>query len=71
MCILGDSDSDEWPMEQEDKGLKMEPLLCDPSPVLLPNLTLTLTPKGPASEPVTDASLTPPAAQVRPLSQST
>lgn len=51
-------------MEQEDKGLKMEPLL-------LPTLTLTLTPEGPASEPVTDASLTPPATQVRPLSLST
>lgn len=57
-------------MEQEDKGLKMEPLLCDPSPVLLPTLTLTLTPEGPATEPVTDASLTPQAAQVRPFSVS-
>ncbi|XP_026090950.1 cyclic AMP-responsive element-binding protein 3-like protein 2 [Carassius auratus] len=54
----GDTDNDEWPMEQEDKGLKMEPLL-------LPTLTLTLTPEGPASEPVTDALLTPPAAPVK------
>ncbi|XP_073694314.1 cyclic AMP-responsive element-binding protein 3-like protein 2 [Garra rufa] len=62
----GDSDNDEWPMEQEDKGLKMEPLLCDPSPVLLPTLTLTLTPEGPAAEPVTDASLSlPQTAQVK------
>ncbi|KAK9975648.1 hypothetical protein ABG768_020889 [Culter alburnus] len=64
----GDSDNDEWPMEQEDKGLKMEPLLCDP-PVLLPTLTLTLTPEGPASEPVTDTSdpTLSQAAQVKPL----
>lgn len=66
----GDSENDEWPMEQEDKGMKMEPLLCDPSPVLLPTLTLTLTPEGPASEPVTDAALIPPAAQVKEDSES-
>uniref|UniRef100_A0A673I9M8 Cyclic AMP-responsive element-binding protein 3-like protein 2 n=1 Tax=Sinocyclocheilus rhinocerous TaxID=307959 RepID=A0A673I9M8_9TELE len=64
----GDTDNDEWPMEQEDKGLKMEPLLCNPSPVLLPTLTLTLTPEGPASEPVADASLTLP--QVKEDSES-
>ncbi|XP_051977159.1 cyclic AMP-responsive element-binding protein 3-like protein 2 [Xyrauchen texanus] len=67
----GDSDNDDWPMEQEDKGLKMAPLLCDP-PALLPTLTLTLTPEGPVSEPVTTAndptlSLTlPQAAQIKP-----
>uniref|UniRef100_A0A9J7ZGE2 Cyclic AMP-responsive element-binding protein 3-like protein 2 n=1 Tax=Cyprinus carpio carpio TaxID=630221 RepID=A0A9J7ZGE2_CYPCA len=43
----GDTDNDEWPMEQEDKELKMEPLLCDPSPVLVPTLTFILTPEGP------------------------
>lgn len=46
-----DSESDEWPMEQEDKGLKMEPLLCIP----LPALTLKVTPAGPAPEPVIDS----------------
>ncbi|XP_051543791.1 cyclic AMP-responsive element-binding protein 3-like protein 2 isoform X2 [Myxocyprinus asiaticus] len=51
----GDSDNDDWPMEQEDRGLKMEPLLGGP-PTLLPTLTLTMTPEGPASEPVTTAS---------------
>ncbi|XP_077090992.1 cyclic AMP-responsive element-binding protein 3-like protein 2 [Siphateles boraxobius] len=67
----GDSDNDEWPMEQEDKGLKMEPLLCDP-PVLLPTLTLNLTPEGPASEPVTDTQsrTLPQAAQVKEGSES-
>lgn len=58
-------------MEQEDKGLKMEPLLCDP-PVLLPTLTLTLTPEGLASEPVTDTSdpTLSQATQVKPLNVS-
>ncbi|XP_016125810.1 cyclic AMP-responsive element-binding protein 3-like protein 2 [Sinocyclocheilus grahami] len=59
----GDTDNDEWPMEQEDKGLKMESLLCGPLPVMLPTLTLTLTPEGPAS-------LTPPTAQVKEDSES-
>ncbi|XP_052439189.1 cyclic AMP-responsive element-binding protein 3-like protein 2 isoform X1 [Carassius gibelio] len=64
----GDTDNDEWPMEQEDKGLKMEPLLCDPSPVLLPYVHLTLTPEGPVFDPVTDAPLTlPQATQVKAL----
>uniref|UniRef100_A0A673FR30 Cyclic AMP-responsive element-binding protein 3-like protein 2 n=1 Tax=Sinocyclocheilus rhinocerous TaxID=307959 RepID=A0A673FR30_9TELE len=45
----GEPDNDEWLMEQDDKGLKMESLLCDPLPVMLPTLTLTLTPEGPAS----------------------
>lgn len=59
-------------MEQDDKGLKMEPLLCDP-PALLPTLTLTLTPEGTATEPPTtsgDPTLTltlPQAAQIKPL----
>lgn len=67
-----DSDSDDWPMEQDNKGLKMEPLLCDP-PALLPTLTLTLAPEGPAPKSVTTASdptLTlslPRATQIKPL----
>lgn len=56
MPCAGESDCDDWPveqevveemeMEEEDEeeerlNLKMEPLLCD-SPALLPTLTLTL-----------------------------
>ncbi|XP_007237834.3 cyclic AMP-responsive element-binding protein 3-like protein 2 isoform X1 [Astyanax mexicanus] len=48
----GESDMEEWPAEQEEKQLKMEPLLCD-SPSLLPTLALTLSPESPAFEPVT------------------
>lgn len=46
------SDIEEWPAEQEEKQLKMEPLLCA-SPALLPTLALTLSPEIPAIEPVT------------------
>lgn len=59
-------------MEQDDKGLKMEPLLCDP-PALLTTLTLTLTPEGTTPEPETgsgDSTLTltlPQATQMKPL----
>ncbi|XP_072528835.1 cyclic AMP-responsive element-binding protein 3-like protein 2 isoform X3 [Salminus brasiliensis] len=48
----GDSDSEEWPAEQEDKQLRMEPLLCE-SPALLPTLALTLSPESSAVESVT------------------
>lgn len=64
MSCAGDSDSEDWPMEQEvveemeeveeeeeRLNLKMEPLLCD-SPALLPTVTLTLT-----MEPASAASL--------------
>ncbi|XP_023697127.1 cyclic AMP-responsive element-binding protein 3-like protein 2 [Paramormyrops kingsleyae] len=46
----GDSESDDWPMETEDKGLKMEPLM-EEVPVLLPTLSLSLAPEGPADSP--------------------
>lgn len=49
-CFPGDSESDDWPMETEDKGLKMEPLLQE-APVLLPTLSLSLAPEGPADSP--------------------
>ncbi|XP_030632237.1 cyclic AMP-responsive element-binding protein 3-like protein 2 isoform X2 [Chanos chanos] len=51
----GDSDGDDWPMEQEKKSLKIEPLLCDP-PSLLP--TLALTEGATVTEPVTTATNT-------------
>ncbi|XP_076153088.1 cyclic AMP-responsive element-binding protein 3-like protein 2 [Alosa pseudoharengus] len=52
----GDSEGDDWAMEQDDKDLKMETLLCD-APSLLPTLTLTLTPPAvPTSDPVAKAT---------------
>lgn len=65
MPCAGESDCEDWPVEQEvveemeeeeDEeeerlNLKMEPLLCD-SPALLPTLTLTL-----AVDPASAASL--------------
>ncbi|KAL7827738.1 hypothetical protein AOLI_G00308900 [Acnodon oligacanthus] len=48
----GDSDGEEWPAEQEQKRLKMEPLVCE-SPNLLPTLTLSLSSEGSSIEPET------------------
>uniref|UniRef100_A0AAY4C417 Cyclic AMP-responsive element-binding protein 3-like protein 2 n=1 Tax=Denticeps clupeoides TaxID=299321 RepID=A0AAY4C417_9TELE len=45
----GDSEADEWPMEQDQKTIKMEPLLCD-SQALLPTLVLTVPPEGPSTK---------------------
>ncbi|XP_012685722.1 cyclic AMP-responsive element-binding protein 3-like protein 2 [Clupea harengus] len=47
----GDSEGDDWPMETEDKSLKMEPLLCD-----LPTLTVTITGQAVTSDPVAKAT---------------
>ncbi|KAL2103097.1 hypothetical protein ACEWY4_002265 [Coilia grayii] len=51
----GDSEGDDWAMEQEEKVLKMEPLLCD-SPPLLPAMTLGLTAEPTTSDPIATAT---------------
>ncbi|KAG7456007.1 hypothetical protein MATL_G00247210 [Megalops atlanticus] len=62
----GESDGEDWTMESEEKGLKMDPLLCDP-PSLLPTLSLSLAPEGHTSQPVAPKGLSLPVL----LSQST
>lgn len=48
---IGDSECEEWPPEQEENHIKMEPLLCE-SPALLPTLALNLSHEGSNIEPV-------------------
>ncbi|KAJ8381984.1 hypothetical protein SKAU_G00027620 [Synaphobranchus kaupii] len=55
----GESDGEDWIMEPEEKALKMDPLLCDP-PSLLPTLSLSLTPAGPAAQPAAPHALSVP-----------
>ncbi|XP_018585659.1 cyclic AMP-responsive element-binding protein 3-like protein 2 isoform X1 [Scleropages formosus] len=59
---VGDSEPEDWPMEAEEKGLKIEPLLADP-PTLLPPLSLSLStesPDGPSSPATTSPTVSVP-----------
>ncbi|KAG9339087.1 hypothetical protein JZ751_024116 [Albula glossodonta] len=55
----GESDGEDWTMESEEKGMKMDPLLCEPGS-LLPTLSLSLAPEGPTSQPVAPQPLSVP-----------
>ncbi|XP_063073730.1 cyclic AMP-responsive element-binding protein 3-like protein 2 isoform X2 [Engraulis encrasicolus] len=58
----GDSEADDWPMEEEEKVMKMEPLLCDPAPSLMPAMTLGLTAEVATPDPIATATSPAPSA---------